>query len=64
MGAVITFPEGRRTLREAPKYGARTSASVIILPVIRIEREHEAPPQAGTTKSPSGRKRRGRASPP
>ncbi len=66
MGAVITFPEARRLLSAAPTYGPHASATVIILPVIRIERENEAPSNTvtETTKSPSGRKRRRRATPP
>jgi len=65
MGAVITFPEGR-AVRAAPMHAAGASATVIILPVIRIEREDEAPSGTATetTKSPSGPKRRRRASPP
>jgi hypothetical protein len=64
MGAVITFPEGR-ALRAAPLQMPGLSATVIILPVIRIERENEVPGTATeTTKSPSGRKRRRPASRP
>ena len=66
MGAVITFPEVRRGLREAPFQAPGVSATVVILPVVRIERACEAPSGAETetTKSPSGRKRRRRASRP
>jgi hypothetical protein len=64
MGAVITFPEVRRGLREAPMQVPGVSAAVVILPVVRIERQHEAPSGTETTKSPSGRKRRPRASRP
>jgi hypothetical protein len=66
MGAVVTFRQLRRKLREAPARVADISAAVIILPVIRIERAHDAPSvtEAETTKSSSGRKRRKRASPP
>jgi hypothetical protein len=65
MGAVISFPEARRALRAALTYGVREDATIIILPVIRIEREEAAPPDSGAeTTSPSGRKRRRRASPP
>jgi hypothetical protein len=65
MGAVIMFPEARRLPRAAP-HGPLASATVIILPVIRIEREDEAPSDTATetTKSPSGRKRRRRATRP
>ena len=66
MGAVVTFRQLRRKLREAPMRVADLPAAVIILPVIRIERTHDAPSVTGaeTTKSSSGRKRRSRASPP
>jgi|HubBroStandDraft_6_1064221.scaffolds.fasta_scaffold2162515_2 hypothetical protein len=64
MGAVITFPEGRRVLRASPTQGA--DATVIILPVVRIEREDELPSDTGADpgKSSSGGKRRRRASRP
>jgi hypothetical protein len=57
MGAVITFPEMRRGLHEAPTPVQGASAAVIILPVIRIEHAYEAPcgTETETTKSPSGR---------
>ena len=66
MGAIVTFRQLRRKLREAPTRMADISAAVVILPVIRIERAHDTPSvtEAETTKSPSGRKRRKRASPP
>jgi hypothetical protein len=66
MGAVITFPEARRALRAGPMLVADAPATVIILPVIRVERESDAPSgtETETTKSPSGRKRRRRASRP
>ncbi len=65
MGAVIMFPRVRRGRCETPTPMADVSAAVIILPVIRIERAHDGPPSTdtGTTKSPSGRKRRKRAAP-
>ncbi|HWL04930.1 MAG TPA: hypothetical protein VNQ99_08345 [Xanthobacteraceae bacterium] len=63
MGTVITFPVRRRdTIREASP-DAQASATVVILPVIRIERhdsaaedDHESPPVA------TGRRRRRRTS--
>ncbi len=75
MGAVITFPEVRRIVRElppAPPY----DATVIILPVVRVERAATAPGNAQdespnkspsqspsqSPKTPSGGKRRRRAS--
>jgi hypothetical protein len=70
MGAVITFPQTRRAARGAPAQ----AGAVIILPVIRIERDSELPTGSETTgtdatgtdatKSSSPRKRRRRASPP
>jgi hypothetical protein len=62
MGAIITFPQAKRTLRAVPSQDGE--AAVIILPVIRIERDGDEPPGARTapTKSPSGGKRRRRAS--
>jgi hypothetical protein len=65
MGAVITFPQTRRAARRAPAQ----AGAVIILPVIRIERDSELPTGSETTgtdatKSSSPRKRRRRASPP
>ena len=68
MGAVIVFPEARRAVREGPV--PRSSATVIILPVVRIMREDDAPAGTGTeagtetAKSRSGRKRRRPASRP
>ena len=64
MGAVITFPEGKRALGAPPAGATGTDATVIILPVVRIEREGEAPSGSETTKSSSPRKRRRRASRP
>jgi hypothetical protein len=66
MGAVITFPECRRALRASPTQGAGADATVIILPVVRIEREDELPSDTGADpgKSSSGGKRRRRASRP
>ena len=66
MGAVITFPQGRRALREAPTRVAAVSAAVVILPVVRIERECDAPTrnETETAKSSSRRKRRRRATQP
>jgi len=66
MGAVITFPELRRARREPPLREPHLRAAVIILPVIRIERDNFASTPALTqpSKSPPGRKRRRRASRP
>lgn len=62
MGIVVSFPEARSTSRVAsdPQSG---SATVIILPVVRIERYDEGPPSEGEPSGVSpGRRRRPRAS--
>jgi len=61
MGAIITFP-GRRAVREAPR-AMRRCASVIILPVIRVERGRDTSTAmpAPRTKPQSCRKRPGPA---
>lgn len=64
MGNVVVFPELRSTARDLLD-AAAGSATVIILPVVRIERYDEGPPSdAGSSSMPSGRKRRRRASRP
>jgi hypothetical protein len=61
MGAIITFPGLRRTVRETPR-AMRRCASVVILPVIRIERDSDAPAAMPAPPSKSrSRKRRGPA---
>jgi hypothetical protein len=65
MGTVVKFPEASRVVRDE-RTGADQpwSATVIILPVIRIERYYDAPSDgitAGSNTS-SGRKRRRRVS--
>jgi hypothetical protein len=65
MGAVITFPQARRTLSGARPQALGSPAQVIvILPVIRIERDAGSRGDARTdpSKSPSGGKRGRRAS--
>jgi hypothetical protein len=62
MGIVVTFPAARSAARDgvAPEAG---SATVIILPVVRIERYDDDPPRrAAPTSAPAGRRRRRRAS--
>jgi hypothetical protein len=62
MGAVITFPQSPRT-PQASVRGPGPHATVIILPVIRIERATGAvAARSEPTKPPPGRKGRGRAS--
>jgi hypothetical protein len=62
MGIVVTFPAARSVARDAivPQAG---SATVIILPVVRVERYDDEPPRhAEPSSSSPGRKRRRRAS--
>jgi len=75
MGAIISFPERRRSQRTRRLDDNAVGANVIILPVIRIERQAEphVPPLAtsrktsstapGRPRSPSGGRRRRRALP-
>jgi hypothetical protein len=65
MGTVVKFPESARIVRDGrTTSGQPWSATVIILPVIRIERHYDAPSNQLSTGSGtrSGRKRRRRAS--
>jgi hypothetical protein len=63
MGAVITFPQASRTSQAASVREPGPHATVIILPVIRIERTAGATAALSKpTKPPPGRKGRGRAS--
>jgi hypothetical protein len=59
MGTVIRLPESARATRAA-KFMAirRESATVIILPVIRIERYADEPSQPDATRHPRRRRRR------
>ena len=63
MGIVVTFPESRQLVRAAPiGRGDGVSATIIILPVIRIERYSDEPSDGTSAGSAaSGRKRRRRA---
>ncbi len=62
MGIVISFPAVERTARGSGSTADRSrSASVVILPVIRIERYVEEPAgscQPETARSPRRRRRR------
>ena len=58
MGRIVEFSQARRSPREVPEPARAGPAKVIILPVVRIEREAISPAAA---KSPSTRKRRKRA---
>lgn len=66
MGTLVEFPQSRRLVRDTHVGDAqRGSATIIILPVIRIERQSDEPSDglsAGATAS--GRKRRRRATRP
>jgi hypothetical protein len=62
MGILVTFPAARPVARDAiaPQAG---SATVIILPVVRIDRYDDDPPgHVEPSSSSPGRKRRRRAS--
>jgi hypothetical protein len=61
MGTVINFPEARRVERDAFD-GLRVTATIMILPVVRIERPNDRPPDEVTPAGVAGtRKRRRRA---
>jgi len=61
MGSVINFPEARRVAREGSSLAGET-ATIMILPVVRIERPTDRPPdEAPTAAASPGRKRRRRA---
>ena len=63
MGMVIRFPLEERIAHEGRRPGAMEPASVIILPVIRIERFEEPTGRAPETGNRPGRGRRRRVSP-
>jgi hypothetical protein len=60
MGTVIKFPDEERTVRFGRADGQDDSATVIILPVIRIERYADATPESiePRTEPPAGGRRR------
>ena len=60
MGTVVEFPEHGRSTRAGRVIGMRSeSATVIILPVIRIERySDDAPAEAAASRSQRRRRRR------
>lgn len=57
MGTVVTFPELRRSNHGASN-APRGSATIIILPVVRIERHDDEPSDGFSTATASTRKRR------
>lgn len=61
MGTVINFPEARRIERDDGD-GVRGTATIMILPVVRIERPTDRPTdEVSSTGTAGGRKRRRRA---
>lgn len=60
MGSVINFPEARRIARDGTPTGGKT-ATIMILPVVRIERPTDGPPDEAAQSASTGRKRRRRA---
>jgi hypothetical protein len=58
MGTVITFPAERCSVGTSPE--GRDGASVIILPVIRVERHDDSPSDSfePSTSSPRGKRRK------
>lgn len=61
MGTIINFPEARRVERDSLD-GLRGTATIMILPVVRIERPTDRPPDEVTPAGTAGtRKRRRRA---
>jgi hypothetical protein len=69
MGTVVVFPEARRAPHQNSPPAQPGAAIVVILPVVRIEREGarssltSAVASTENSKPPSGRKRRKRATP-
>jgi hypothetical protein len=61
MGRVVEFSQARRIPRETPEPAPAGPAKIIILPVIRIEREGTSPASVTKSLRNSTRKRRKRA---
>jgi hypothetical protein len=66
MGTVIRFPDEKRVAWSGTNRPLDTPASIVILPVIRVERHDDDPaggmaPEAGSPRG-SGRRRPGRRS--
>lgn len=59
MGTVINFPEARRVEREALD-GLRGTATIMILPVVRIERLTDNPTDEVSPPATTGPRRRRR----
>ena len=63
MGTIVRFPEGQRPAGGGRYVGTNTEpASVIILPVVRVERQPDKPSDgvAGGSSASPGRRRRAR----
>ena len=61
MGRIVEFSRARRGPREVPEAAPAGPAKVIILPVVRIEREGTSPAAVKKNLRNSTRKRRKRA---
>jgi hypothetical protein len=60
MGSIVEFSQARRVPREVPKPAHAGPAKIIILPVVRIEREATSPAAVKKSLRNSPRKRRKR----
>jgi hypothetical protein len=61
MGRIVEFSQARRVPREVPEPARAGPAKIIILPVVRIEREAMSPAAVKKSLRNSTRKRRKRA---
>ena len=61
MGRIVEFSQARRSPRQVPEPARAGPAKVIILPVVRIEREGMSPAAVKKNLRNSTRKRRKRA---
>jgi hypothetical protein len=61
MGTIVEFSQARRVPREVPDPARTGPAKIIILPVVRIEREATSPAAVKKSLRNSTRKRRKRA---
>jgi hypothetical protein len=61
MGGIVEFSRARRSPRETPEPAFAGPAKIIILPVVRIEREAMSPAAVKESLRNSTRKRRKRA---
>jgi hypothetical protein len=61
MGTVINFPEVQNVSRDVVDAELGQSATIMILPVIRVERAVDGPSDSEPASQGAGRKRRRRA---